>query len=156
MATSPFATYANLTVCFQVPSGAEEADGLVVEPVVVTAWAKRYRPAQAQPLQDGEMARLLYRGYWVTPFQKPQGILAEQTGKGYVWRTVPGRFRLPLAGFSSVAEYNAFIEANRDRIVAEGDFILADTPPGPFGVEEKTGDPFEGELVTRTAWQDTV
>ena len=124
------------------------------------AWANRQRQRRQQdrePLQDGELSRLFYKGFWVQTLPRaPQALQAEQMGKAYVWQVVPGQFRLPEAGWPDEASYQAFVRANMAQIIAEGDFVLAPNPAGPYGVESKTGDVFSGYLLTQVAWADAV
>ena len=163
--SSPFAQYANLTVLFQLPTGIEAINALGnptlgTQALIAIAWANRQRQRRQQsgePLQDGELSRLFYQGFWVQPFPRaPQALQAEQIGKAYVWRVVPGQFRLPEIGWPDEASYQAFVRTHMTQIIAEGDFVLAPNPAGPYGVESKTGDVFSGYLLTQVAWADAV
>ena len=163
--SSPFAQYANITVLFQLPTGIDAINALGspalgTQSLIAIACANRQRQRRqehAESLQDGELSRLFYQGFWVQPFPRaPQALQAEQIGKAYVWRIVPGQFRLPAAGWPNEASYQAFVRANMAQIVAEGDFVLAPTPAGPYGVESKTGDVFAGYLLTQVVWADAV
>jgi len=164
--SSPFQRYANLTVVFQQPTGTPEiandlgTPALSTSDLIAAAWVQQQQgtgvvQSYGQPLQDGELSRLSYQGRWVLPMQAPQTLMAEQVGPAIIWRLAPD-FALPVAGWSSVAEYEAFVAANESRIGARGDFVLAPNPPGPFGVEAKTGDLFGGYLITQVAWADAL
>ena len=161
---SPFALYANLTVLFDVPTGLETigANGgpvLGTEQKIAIAYAKRQefnRRESSEALKDGELSRIWYKGYWVLPMVAYSGLQAEQIGKAYNWYTEPGTFRLPEEGWATIADYDAFVAANSDRIVAQGDFVLAPTPPKQFGVEAIAGFPFSGYLLTQVAWSDAL
>ena len=72
-----------------------------------------------------------------------------------MWRVDSG-FTLPQDGFATLNEYEIFVEGNRDRITAEGRFIIAASPPNPFGVAEILGDQFQGYLITKTLWADEL
>ena len=163
--SSPYTRYANITVLFQLPTGAETTSmlgnpALDAQPLIVIAWGNRRKQRDQrsnEPLQDGELSRLYYKGFWVHPFPwAPQALQAEQIGKAYVWRTEPGRFGLPEEAWPDVPSYETFIQDNANRIVAEGDFVLEPSPAGPYGVEAKTGDVFSGYLLTQVAWGDAI
>ena len=72
-----------------------------------------------------------------------------------MWRVDSG-FTLPQDGFSTLEAYETFVESNRDRITAEGRFIVAASPPNPFGVAAILGDAFQGYLITKTLWADEL
>ncbi|MEO1399675.1 MAG: hypothetical protein AAFV72_00285 [Cyanobacteria bacterium J06635_1] len=161
---SPFDPFANITVCFDLPSGSQQRGDsgnseLQIEQLICVAYGSTASLGQrqrAQMLPDGgELSRIPYQGYWIAPSRSPQALVAEQSGPAYVWRISDG-FVLPPTGFASLAEYEAFVSANSDRITAEGKFVLAATPPGTFGVEDVLGDRFGGYLLTKVAWVDAV
>lgn len=159
MAT-PFSPYANLTVLVEQPEVyAIAGDGnpaAQTNELVMVGYAKRKAAKGGDVFQGGDISRIEYAGFWVLPSAKPQTIQPEQTGKAIVWRVSPGGFGLPVDGWASIAEYQTFVEANLDKIAIDGEFVIAATPPDPFGVEIQTGDRLSGYLYSRVAWGDVV
>lgn len=160
---SPFQRLANLTVAFQLPTGTPVTNdlgnpALLTGDLIAVAYAilqRRSGRLALRPLQDGELSQLSYRGFWVLPTQAPQAIQAEQIGPAIIWR-LASDFALPVDGWASRAEYDAFVTANESRIGARGDFVLAPNPPDPYGVSAATGDRFSGYLITQVAWADAL
>ncbi len=162
--TSPFAPYSNLTVVFQMPTGLQTTNmtgnpSLEVEPLVCMAYVLREnlrRQQRQTPLGAGaELSEIRLEGHWIVPLQAPQNLAPEQAGEAYMWRVDSG-FTLPQNGFTTLSEYETFVESNRDRVTAEGRFIIAASPPNPFGVAAILGDAFQGYLITKTLWADEL
>ena len=162
--TSPFAPYSNLTAVFQVPTGLQTTNktgnpALETSPLVCMAYVLREdlsRQQRQTPLGAGaELSEIRLEGHWIAPLQAPQTLAPEQAGETYMWRVDSG-FTLPQDGFATLSEYETFVDANRDRITAEGRFIIAASPPNPFGLAEILGDAFQGYLITKTLWADEL
>ncbi|MEM9267253.1 MAG: hypothetical protein AAGA46_17185 [Cyanobacteria bacterium P01_F01_bin.13] len=162
--TSPFTPFANLTAVFQVPTGLETVNHtgnpeLQVEPLVCVAYVVKQTLSKQQrqtPIARGaELSEILLEGHWINPPKAPQNLAPEQAGEAYMWRLEPG-FTLPQSGFVGLAVYEAFVEANRNRITAEGRFVIAASIPDQFGVAGVLGDPFAGYLITNTVWADAL
>ena len=162
--TSPFAPFSNLTVVFQVPAG-ERTTNTTGNPEVQTdslvcmAHGRRETISNERRRQvvatGAELSQIAVEGYWIAPSQAPQSLAPEQTGPAYWWR-VDSTFKLPQDGLNDLTTYQAFVEANQSRIVTEGNFVIAASPPNPFGVAEILGDMFQGYLLTKTLWADAL
>lgn len=158
---SPFSLYANMTAVFEVPTTPQTVETAGITPEVSTtpqiciAWVNRAkkRVEDNEALRDGELSQLHYSGFWVLPMRAYK-LQAETIGKGYIWRAEQGIWRIPEAGWTTLAEYEAFIETESDRIEAVGDFVLAPSPASQWGVQAQTGWPIEGYLLTQVAWAD--
>ena len=162
--TSPFAPYSNLTVVFQMPTGLQTTNmtgnpSLEVEPLVCMAYVLREnlrRQQRQTPLGAGaELSEIRLEGHWIAPLEAPQNLAPEQAGEAYMWR-VDAVVTLPQDVGSTLEAYETFVESNRDRITAEGRFIVAASPPNPFGVAAILGDAFQGYLITKTLWADEL
>ena len=163
--SSPFAPFANITVVFQVPVNETEATNstgnpaVTVQSLVCMAYVQREKLSRQQrqtPLGSGaELTEIRLEGHWIAPSQAPQNLAPEQAGEAYMWR-VDSTFKLPQDGFASLSEYETFVESNPALITAEGRFIIASSPPNPFGVAEILGDAFQGYLITKTLWADEL
>ena len=166
---SPFASLANATIVFQVPTAVEAAAELGIpllatEPLIAIAYLveSRDRQRQTEDLKDGQMDHIRYGkgSLWVLPTQAPTTMQAQQVGKAYLWR-VNGAdgFQLPVDGFADLQAYELFLEQNRAapfRLTAEGNFIYQKSPADPYGVADATGDRFEGYLQVQVAWGDAI
>lgn len=162
--TSPFASFANCTVVYSLPS-AEPVIGptgnlfaattQLVAVAYITPDPQRRTQSNSVFADGMELNRIAYKGRWIAPSDTPRRLEPEQTGEAIIWRLQPG-FRLPAAGFADMATYEAFVAANEGQIAEQGKFVAALAPPGAFGVETVLGDRFEGIFLVKTLWADEV
>lgn len=151
---------ANATFLFQTARGptaivddvpSTQTRGLLVVASVRTAAQK---DASATASTDVDLFKIPLTGRAVTPKALPNTLKAGTQAIAYLWR-LQGGFKLPTA-FSSIAEYDIFLEMNRPYIQQQGTFFTKAVVQSRFGVQSVLGDQIDGHLVTEVAWDEPL